>query len=198
MAFFHVGKVEIEGARYIDPADVLARLAIDTAASVWMDLAPLERRLAAHPQIGAVRVRRKLPGTLVVAIEENLPVALVPSRGGFRPYDGAGRMLPIDPSRVRVDLPIVLRPDTAVLRLLAEVRAADPPLFARISEVRRAGKSGGELLVTLDSVPVRAMLDVSARRLAEIYPVERDLARRQARVAELDLRYRDQVIARLQ
>jgi hypothetical protein len=42
------------------------------------------------------------------------------------------------------------------------------------------------------------MDDVTARRLAEIYPVEGDLARRRARVAELDLRYRDQVIARLQ
>jgi hypothetical protein len=35
-------------------------------------------------------------------------------------------------------------------------------------------------------------------RLADIFPVESDLARRQARVKELDLRYRDQVIARLQ
>jgi len=41
-------------------------------------------------------------------------------------------------------------------------------------------------------------LDVTPERLAEIFPVEADLARRQARVAELDLRFRDQVIARLQ
>jgi hypothetical protein len=47
-------------------------------------------------------------------------------------------------------------------------------------------------------MPVRAMLDVTPDRLAEIFPVEADLAKRQARVAELDLRFRDQVIARLQ
>jgi hypothetical protein len=35
-------------------------------------------------------------------------------------------------------------------------------------------------------------------RLADIIPVEHDLARRGAHVAELDLRFRDQVIARLQ
>jgi len=35
-------------------------------------------------------------------------------------------------------------------------------------------------------------------RLADIFPVENDLARRQVHVDELDLRYRDQVIARLQ
>jgi hypothetical protein len=49
-----------------------------------------------------------------------------------------------------------------------------------------------------ESLPVRAMLDVTPDRLAEIFPVEADLAKRQARVAELDLRFRDQVIARLQ
>ena len=45
---------------------------------------------------------------------------------------------------------------------------------------------------------VRLPLDLSVERLADIFPVESDLARRQARVGELDLRYRDQVIARLQ
>jgi len=39
---------------------------------------------------------------------------------------------------------------------------------------------------------------LSVERLADIFPVETDLARRQVSVSELDLRYRDQVIARLQ
>jgi hypothetical protein len=47
-------------------------------------------------------------------------------------------------------------------------------------------------------VVVRAAEGLTARRLADILPVERDLARRQARVAELDLRFRDQVVARVQ
>ena len=196
LAFFRLRNVEIEGARYIDVAEVLTRLRVDTSASVWADLAPLEQRVAAHPQVGAVDIRRKLPGTLVVRVTENLPVALVPGRGGLRAYDASGRALPLDPSRVHVDVPIVAAPDTGVLRLLGEVRRAEPGLFARISEVRRSGKR--ELVVVLDRWPVRAMADVTPQRLAEIYPVENDLTRRQARVAELDLRYRDQVIARLQ
>jgi cell division protein FtsQ len=198
MDFFHLRRVEIEGARYLDHADVLARLKVDTSASVWLDLAPLERRVATHPQVREVVISRKLPGTLVVRVAENLPVALVPSPAGFRVYDRSGRLLPIDPSRAGVDLPIVPQRDTAVLRLLAEIRDEEPELFGRVSEVRRVGRGGREVVVALDSVPVRAMLDVSARRLADVYPVESDLARRRVSVAELDLRYRDQVIARLQ
>ena len=48
------------------------------------------------------------------------------------------------------------------------------------------------------TVVVRAMADVSVGRLADLVPVETDLQRRRVRVAEIDLRYRDQVIARLQ
>jgi cell division protein FtsQ len=198
MDFFHVRKIEIDGAHYLRPSDVLARLRVDTTASVWADLGPLERRVAAHPQVRRVEIVRKLPGTLVVRLEENLPVAFVPSKAGLRPYDRSGRPLPIDPSRASIDLPIVAQGDTAVLRLLAEVREEEPGLFDRISEVRRVGKGGKEVVLTLNTVPVRAMLDVRPQRLADVNLVEADLARRQASVAELDLRYRDQVIARLQ
>jgi hypothetical protein len=41
------------------------------------------------------------------------------------------------------------------------------------------------------------MADVTVQRLADILPVERDLANKQLRAAELDLRYREQVIVRL-
>lgn len=196
MAFFRVRKVEIEGARYLAPDDVLKRLALDTTMSVWDDLDPLAARVAEHPQVLGAEIDRRLPGTLVIRIEENLPVALVPTASGFQAIDAAGRVLPIDPSRTVVDLPIVPRADSTLLRLLAGLRDAEPRVFDRISEVRRVG--AGEILFLLTGYRVRAMLDVSPGRLADIFPVEEDLARRNARIAELDLRYRDQVIARVQ
>lgn len=196
MAFFRVRNVEIVGARYLRASDVVARLAVDTTASVWDDVERLEARVRSHPQVAEVEIGRRLPGTLVVRVTENLPVALVPSRGGFQAVDARGRALPIDPSRSNVDLPIVAQRDTALLRLMADVRRVSPALYARVSEVRRAGQ--GEIVVRLVSVPVRAAVHVTAERLAETIPVEEDLARRGAAVAELDLRFRDQVIARLQ
>jgi cell division protein FtsQ len=45
---------------------------------------------------------------------------------------------------------------------------------------------------------VRALADVTLNRFADLELVENDLARRRLRAIELDLRYRDQVIARLQ
>jgi len=196
MRFFQVRTVEVFGTHYIPPDDILARLRVDTTNSVWDDLGPLERRVAEHPQVRTVSIERRLPGTLVVRVSENLPVAFVPAAGGLRATDADGHLLPLDPSKVDIDLPVLERPDTALVRLLADVRGASPALFAQISAARRLSPS--ELTFALPGMLVRTTASVNAARLADVLPVEQDLARRHARAAELDLRYRDQVIAKLQ
>jgi cell division septal protein FtsQ len=194
--FFHVRRVEITGARYVAPRDILSRLHVDTTASVWDPTGPLAVRVARHPEIQRAVVRRKLPGTLVIEIVERVPIAMVPTSGGFRVYDERGIALPIDPARVPVDVPVLMARDTTVLRLLGTMRVGRPDLYARVSAVRRT--SDNELLLQLKTEPVRVMQDVTLDRLADIEPVEADLSRKQLRVAEIDLRYRDQVIARVQ
>jgi cell division septal protein FtsQ len=196
MAFFRVRRIEIAGAHYVAPSDILSRLHVDTMASVWDPTRPLSARVAAYPEIEKAVVRRKLPGTLVVEVTERVPVALVPAANGFRVYDQRGVALPIDPSRVSVDAPVLMQRDTAVLRLLGAMKVEQPALYARVSAVRRAGRD--EFVLQLDDWPVRVMHDVTLDRLAELGPVEADLLKKQLRVAEIDLRYRDQVIARLQ
>jgi cell division protein FtsQ len=197
MDFFRVRHVEVIGARHIHPPDVLERLQVDTLNSVWDPTEPLEARVSAHPLIREVQIERKLPGTLVVRIIEHIPVALVATTGGFRAYDERGVALPIDPSTSDIDAPILDRPDTLLLRLLGATRRQAPAVYLRLSEIRRGGQRSDELLLVLDSVPVRAGADVTLERLADLELVEQDLARRRLRATELDVRYRDQVIARL-
>ncbi len=214
MAFFRVRTIEIRGTRYLQPNEIVQRLQVDTLRSLWDDVGPLEARIRNHPQVSDVHVTRRMPGTLVVTLRENLPVALISTPNGLAPYDSLGRELPIDPLRTDLDLPVTANRDPAILRLLGSIRATDPALFQRVSEVRRTGRD--EVLLLLSSaysVPsaagdttarptgvlhVRAPVGVSAERLTDIFPVESDLAARQARIGELDLRFRDQVIARIQ
>jgi cell division septal protein FtsQ len=214
MAFFRVRAIEIRGAQYLRPDEIVARLRVDTLASLWDDLEPLRRRMKADPQVSSVTIGRKMPGTLVVTIAENLPVALISTPKGLLPFDSLGKPLPIDPARAALDLPVVATNDPILLKLVGAIRSAEPLLFARLEEVRRTGRREIELTLSRpaepgaasgDGVPqtpkvlrVLALTGLSVVRLADIFPVESDLARRQARVEELDLRYRDQVIARLQ
>ncbi|MEO6879187.1 MAG: FtsQ-type POTRA domain-containing protein [Gemmatimonadaceae bacterium] len=196
MAFFHVRRVEILGSRYLAPSDILDRLHVDTTVSVWDPTAPLVARVQGDPEIERVTIHRKLPGTLVVEITERTPVALVPANGGFRVYDARGIPLPIDPARVTIDAPILMQRDTALFRLLGAMRDRMPAMYARVATIQRM--ADGELLFQFPLQPVRTLPDVTLERLAEVEPVEADLLRKQLRVAEIDLRYRDQVIARLQ
>jgi cell division septal protein FtsQ len=196
MPYFRVRRVEIVGARYVAPSDILSRLHVDTMASIWDPTKPLAERVAGLPDIATAVVGRKFPGTLVVQVTERTPVALVPGSGGFLVFDERGTSLRVDPSRVALDVPILSQRDTAVLRLLGTMRTKMPTLYARLSEVRRVGRD--ELVFQLKNWPVRVKRDVTLERLADIDPIEADLVRRHVRVAEIDLRYRDQVIARIQ
>jgi cell division septal protein FtsQ len=222
MQFFQLRSVVVEGTRYLSPDAVVERLAVDTSLSVWDDTEPLLARLRTMPQIGDASIKRKLPGTLVVTIRENLPVALAPSPRGLEAVDSSGIVLPIDPAENDVDLPVANQRDKAILALLTETRARNPMLYHRISEVTKDGSDavilrlappGGararmaaaandstadEGVLRAVTLKVRAPVGVSVSRLTDIFPVESDLMRRRANVAELDLRYRDQVIARLQ
>jgi len=196
-AFFRVRKVEILGARYTPANDVLERLHVDTTRSVWDPLGPLVQRVQTHPQVERVVVTRKLPGTLVVELTERRPVALVSTPDGLRAVDERGKGLPLDPSLTPVDAPVVNATprDTAVYHLLGVMLRDAPRLYARISFITRTGND--EILLRVANLDVRAMTSVTLARLSDIEPVERDLAQRQLRPVELDLRYRDQVIARL-
>ena len=194
MRFFNVRVVRVEGVRYLDPAVVVARLHVDTTMSLFDDSEPWAARVNGHPQVDSVRVTRELPGTIVLHVSERLPVALVASNEGLVPLDAEGRRLPVDPARMPMDLPVVSSRDRQLLAMLDTVRRNTPALYAALSDIHR---ERGELRLRVTGVEVRASVGLSAARLADILPVTDDLARRRVRVAELDLRYRDQVIARL-
>jgi cell division protein FtsQ len=119
----------------------------------------------------------------------------VATSDGLRAYDARGTLLPIDLARTPIDAPVLPRRDVELLHLLNVLRNEAPALYDRLSEIRITAPD--EVVFQMGGTPVRAMRDVSPARLAEITPVEDDLARRGLHAAEIDLRYRDQVIARL-
>lgn len=192
--YFRIAKVEFDGVRFVNPSELVQQLALDSTASIWNDLDQLAARVAKHPMVLSAEVTRTLPSTVVVTIVERLPVALVSDSGTLSPVDAAGRILPIDPARKSIDVPIVGSADTTVLRFLDGLRADDPRMYERLIEMRRVGRH--ELRLQLKGVTVRALDDLTVDRLSDILLVEKSLADQNQRVVELDLRFQDQVIAR--
>lgn len=197
--FFHVRRVVFEGMRYTPRTEALALLRVDTLQSVWQPLEPLGARVAAHPLVSSATVERQLPGTIVVRLVEREPVALVRRRTGrLEPVDGAGHELPIDPAVAPMDVPIAGTADSVLMHLLEGLRVSEPSLYARVERADRVKVPRGpdEFRLKLESFTVRALPQVTVARFKDILPVEADLTRNRLRVVELDLRFRNQVIAR--
>jgi len=196
LAFFRVRAVEVDGTHYVSPQAVVDRLAVDTLTSVWSNLRPLMGRVRGLAGVRDVNITRSLPSTIIVHVAERTPVAFVPTPTGLRAYDGTGAALPIDPTRDDVDLPVIDRFDVGTLHLLAGVRDLAPAFYDEISQVRRG--QAGDLVFELPGVRILASLGTEAQRFAAVPLVAADLARRKMHPYELDLRFRDQVVARLQ
>nr|MBA3657935.1 FtsQ-type POTRA domain-containing protein [Gemmatimonadaceae bacterium] len=147
LAFFRIREVEVTGTHFLDPATVVARMRVDTLRSIWNETDSYRYRVESHPQVTSAAIERKLPSKLVVHVQENLPIALIPTATGFLTYDSTGHELPIDARLAAPDLPIVARPDTAILSLLGRIRSYNPFVFERISEISRP--SPNEFLILL-------------------------------------------------
>lgn len=210
--WFRVARVEVSGARLLAPHEVLAASGIAAGLSVWEDPAGWEAALLRDPTIAAATVRRRLPGTLLIRIREERPVALVDG-GSLRLATASGALLPVDPGTAAVDLPLLraegagtggeqLR-DAGVRAAVAElgrVSGLDPALMARVSEVREDG-SGLVLLFSEPQAEVRLPRGAGPARLAELRVALDEIPRRAAdatgtgeRPVRLDLRFRDQIV----
>lgn len=208
-SFFGADRIEVAGTRLLAPHEVVAASGIRIGASVWTDPAAWEASLRKHPVIASAEVERRLPATLRIRIVEKRPAAFV-AAGTLRPATAAGEILPVDPARVPVDLPIAgTAPDTATrvrdgatLRLLAEagrLADADPMLMARVSELRPGADGATRLVLAHPRVEVLLPAGAAEPRLTQLRAVLADVARRapEGGRAQVDARFADQVVVRL-
>ena len=193
-SFFAVRRVEVNGARYHAPAAVVAALGLAPGASVWASTAAMGRRVASLVGVRSAEVSRRLPGTLVVTVDEVEPVALAMGPAGLVPVDSEGRPLPYDPAAVPVDAPVVAHADGRLLEALATVRATDLGLFADIAAARAA--AGGSVVLDLEEGRLRVGTPLDPAVVRSVAAVRRDLAARGQRWSELDGRFRGWVVVR--
>jgi hypothetical protein len=206
---FRVRKVELEGATHLTQAEAEQVAAIPSNASVWDDAADWEARVAAHPLVREVRVKRRLPSTLVFVVSEREAVALLPTPT-LVPVDVEGRVLPLDPSGLALDLPLLsTSAKTApqpgqvgskdVVRLAREavhLASVDPEFAGRISEIGLGER--GDLIARLTDrgVTFRFHAGVLARRLEEGRMALAHQRVEEGAAVEVDLRFADQIVVR--
>jgi hypothetical protein len=209
---FDVKRVEFRGMEFMDEETALAVLDLGMEASIWDDLGARKAALEAHPLVDRAEVRRAVPSTLIVTLEERRPVAFFPMTA-LEPVDETGQVLPIDPAHRSLDLPI-LDPELAgrpgefltpgQRRFLAEetsrLSAVDPRFMSRVSKltlgpdqqvVARLGQPDVEVLFRAPVPPsrIRQAMDALDDAMAR-FPGED--------VHAVDLRFQEQVVVRFE
>ncbi|HEX2251060.1 MAG TPA: FtsQ-type POTRA domain-containing protein, partial [Gemmatimonadales bacterium] len=193
LEFFRVRRVEIEGSRYLAPAKIIAALGLHDRSSVFDDLPAAGAGLRALPGVHSAIVRRRLPGTLEIAIEEAVPVALAPRGAALTLLDSGGRVLPFDPAANAPDLPIAATVDRTVAQVLAAVQQHDSVLFGRIETARRMHD---DVVLEVDGRQIWFPSEVTAEGIRAVTAVAEDLARQGRDYRQLDGRFAGQVIVR--
>ena len=103
-----ISHIAVQGQRHLSAADVRSRVwTLEGVNIVRADLDAARRRLLGSPWIADATLRRQLPATIEIAIEERQPVALARfGRGGLQLIAEDGMVLGPAGARPGFDLPI--------------------------------------------------------------------------------------------
>lgn len=193
IGFFRVRRVDVVGARSLDPKALVRALALRPGASIADPVAPLERRAKAVPGVADAEISWRLPGVLVVTVTEREPVALAATPDGLRLVDAKGAVLPFDPTRAAPDLPVLRSPSAAAAGVLARMRDLEPELFAAVSA---AWTEGGDVVLATNDGIVRADPALSGEAMHAVTWVAWDLKAKKQAWRELDARFAGQIVVR--
>jgi len=204
---FSIRQVEVSGCAILQPDEVAraANVPLSTPI-VELDIRAVQQRVQKMPLVKSVSVARQFPSTIAIRIEEVAPIALL-NHDGLRLIDESGAILPM-PRRFSVlDLPIVSgvaagdrklnAAGIAAIEYLTALRKYNAALYHNISEAKL--NAGGLVLYLMEEdAPVlmgkEKWLEKSERLLVVLQHLK---TQPQATpVAEFDLRFAGQVIAR--
>jgi cell division septal protein FtsQ len=204
LQYFRAREYRVEGVRHLEEKQVLDAAAISPFASVFDDLTLMELRLEKHLMIRRAHVTAELPGTLVVTIEERIPVGFV-AGPVLEPVDRDGQILPLDPVAHQLDLPVLSGAggggtlSFSQLRVLAmevdRLAVDDPTFLAAVSEMAIDDRGDATAVVSGDLL-LRFRPPLSHLRLRDGLAALEDAVLRQPdrTAAVLDLRFEDQVV----
>lgn len=206
--YFSVREIQVRGGDKVSGNEIVAVAGLQQGMNIWrVDPAAIESKIAKHPWVKRVLVRREFPRRIVIDVEERVPKAIVALRKLYY-VDGDGVLFKEVGAGESVQFPLLtgLRSE--------ELIESSPATRNRIREALRLGdlmEQRSHLLSEIhfdgpDRVSVYTTRFPVALRLGwgdwegKLERMERLLSLwrgNEERLVSLDLSFRDQVVARL-
>lgn len=207
-SYFSVREIQVRGGDKVSGNEIVNIAGLRQGMSIWKtDLARIEEKIAHHPWVRRVVVRREFPGRIIIDVEERTPKAIIAIRKLYY-VDADGVVFKEVDTGENVKFPMLtgLRAE--------DIMAANPAVRRRIRDAIRLAEMMAQRSHSLSEIhfdaPDRLVVYTTA------YPValnmgwgewDEKLARmerllevwkgHEERLVLLDMSFRDQVVARL-
>jgi cell division protein FtsQ len=206
--YFSVREIQVRGGEKVSGNEIVTIAGLSKGMNIWkVDPAGIERKIAKHPWVRRVLVHREFPRRITIDVEERTPRAIVALRKLYY-VDTDGVIFTEVQAGDKMNYPLLTG-------LSAEqLNAPDPTLRKRIQEAMRLGELMAQRAHALseihfdqpDQLVVYTAHQAMALRMGwgdwedKLARLERLLALwkgNEARLASLDVSFRDQIVARL-
>jgi hypothetical protein len=206
--YFGVHEIQVRGGDKVSGDEVAKVAGLRRGMNIWkVDPVSIEKKIAKHPWVRRVLVRREFPRRIVIDVEERTPKAIVVLKKLYY-VDADGTVFKEVAANDSVQFPLLtgLRPE--------QILAPDPVMRKKIQEAMRLGelmaqRSHGlseirfealdRLAVYTTEFPVALHMgwgnwDEKLERLQQLLLLWKG---KEDRLASLDMGFRSQVVARL-
>ena len=207
---FALAAVDVRGAHRVSVDRIVEAADLPAGISVFgVDPRAVAARVEALPEVRRAEVVRELPNRLTIVVEERRPFTLLHS-GRLHWVDEDARAMGEERQAVAASVPLITglsEDDVTAMRTAPGPKAQTA--IAIIQTLLRRGSTltdeiaeidvrrpDGPVLHTMDGIEVRLGNEDWGDRLARLEGVLAQVARDEARVSLVDLRFRDQVVLR--
>lgn len=197
---FPITDMQVTGVRFLYEGEVLEMAEVQRGTNLFaVDTDAVRERLERSGWVREARVRRRLPGRLVLDVEERLPWLLAT---GEEPefVDREGNRFPALGKEERLDLPVLVDRSGGGSDVVARLASAFPPGSDWIGERAAQVEIDGDGAVTIVEAGRGTVIRLGhvdfEQRAARLSSVMRRWEKKGELFREIDLRYGDQAIAR--
>jgi cell division protein FtsQ len=206
--YFSVREIQVRGADKVSGNEIVTIAGLRQGMSIWkVELDHIEKKIAKHPWVRRVLVRREFPSRIIIEVEERTPKAIVAVRKLYYiDSDGAVFKEVAPGENVKFPLLTGLRAE--------DVMAAGPAVRRRIRDAMRLAELMAQrshslseihfdaldrLVVYTTSYPVALHMgwgdwDEKLDRMERLLTLWKG---HEERLASLDMSFRNQVVARV-
>lgn len=201
---FGIDEIVIYGNRHLSDGELVKIMGVSRGQNIFsVSSEDVASRLLASPWIRDARLRKELPGRLMLMVEEAVPEALLETGRGRFLIDGTGARLEPVKGKPLSFLPVMVaasegkgRAFSSAISLARVIREAGIAAEKNRVEIRGFEKGPEEITVTIDGLKAKFGEGGYREKLARLFELSDEIKRRGIEVDYVDLRFSDRVVVK--